>query len=581
MAMRNRLLEKLKERGLREVQVLGDGNCQFRALSEQLYGNEARHKEIRARVVEHLRDNETKYAGFVEGTYKEYVDKMSRDRSWGDDKTLQVFANIHFLRIEIYTDYDYEDEKKWIPKILPRGDDGEELEFLSTIQLSFYSEWHYNSVHELERTSSPPPSVSTPFEDLTSPQRKKELKKQDEVHLYYSRKKDIENLRKRKRKSENKKREAKDKVIKRYKDEREAEAHYREVSKKLSKSFQNWDNAPNKPWNKGEKKRLEEVKLIHYEEEKEAQEKRDKATKAREEAEQELKSIIEQVEKEDKELEEELARLRNNPFTPDELRKNLEQMRLESNNEDYDEDYDEDNDDDKKSNRSGYSSANSYYSGEAVEAMEEIHKKKQKIAVKKHEAILDAERLNHKRELEKKEEEMNEQIKDKERELLLARSKYYEFEKENKDLKSLNSDLVKANEDISKELKSNKENKKSISFEDLENAERTAEENKKLKERIEEMVVEYADLNKNYEELNKKIEGLQTQYREEVKRNRDEMRQARERIQQLKQQILTLEEGHKLRQIDEEKLRKQIDELEEKLANLQEENAKLKLNERN
>ena len=180
------------------------------------------------------------------------------------------------------------------------------------------------------------------------------------------------------------------------------------------------------------------------------------------------------------ELEEELARIRNNPTTPDEFRKWFDNLKLESNNDDYDDDYDEDNDDDKNSNRSGYSSANSYYSGEAVEAMEEIHKKKQKIAVKKHEAILDAERLNHKRELEKKEEEMNEQIKDKERELLLARSKYYEFEKENKDLKSLNSDLVKANEDISKELKSNKENKKSISFEDLENLDKTKKE--KLKE---------------------------------------------------------------------------------------------------
>ena len=558
IAMRITLRERLKEMRLREVQVLGDGNCQFRALSEQLYGNEASHKAIRVRIVDHLRDNETKYAGFVEGTYKKYVDEKSRDGSWGDNTTLQVFANIHNLRIILYTDY----EDDWDIKILPRDDDGEELEFRSTIRLSFYSEWHYNSVRDVsERTPSPPPSVSTAFEDLTSPQRKKELKKQDEVHLYYSRKKDIENLRKRKRKSEKK-------TLKRYKVEKEAEANLIEVSKKSSESFQRWDDASNMPWNKGEKNKLGELKLIHYKEEKEAEEKRDKATKAREEAEQELKSIIEQVEKEEEALEEELARIRNNPTTPDELRENLEQMRLESNNDDYDEDYDEDNDDDKKSNRSGCSSANSFYSGEAVEAIEEIHKKKQKIAVKKHEAILDRVKLNHERELEKKENELNEQRM----ELVLARQlrhDYEDLEKANEDLKSLNEnqekkmdELNKKNEDLKslnkelrkaiemKELKSNKENKKSISFEDLENLDKTKEENKKLKE-------SNTELNNSHDELNKKIEELQTQYREEVKRNRDEMRQARERIQQLKQQI---------------------DELEEKLANLQEENARLKLN---
>ena len=183
--------------------------------------------------------------------------------------------------------------------------------------------------------------------------------------------------------------------------------------------------------------------------------------KALEEAERELLNIMLEAEKEEEALEKDLAMIRNNPSTPDELRKSLEQMSLEykrlSNNDDYDDDYDEDNDDDKKSNRSGYSSANSYYSGEAVEAMEEIHKKKQKIAVQKHEAILNKAKLNHKRELEKKEKEMNEQIEE-----------------------LLNSDLAKANEDISKELKSNKENKKSISFEDLENLDKTKKE--KLKE---------------------------------------------------------------------------------------------------
>lgn len=58
IAKRNTLLDRLRERGLREVQVLGDGSCQFRALSEQLYKNEDEHLKIRVqRVVGHLWEN--------------------------------------------------------------------------------------------------------------------------------------------------------------------------------------------------------------------------------------------------------------------------------------------------------------------------------------------------------------------------------------------------------------------------------------------------------------------------------------------------------------------------------------------
>ena len=109
-------------------------------------------------------DNETKYAGIVDSrSYKEYVDEKSRDGTWGDNKTLQVFANIRNVKIELYTDY--EDER--IIEIFPSG---KELESLPTIRLSSYSEWHYNSVRDVpERTPSPQPSVSMSFEDLTSP----------------------------------------------------------------------------------------------------------------------------------------------------------------------------------------------------------------------------------------------------------------------------------------------------------------------------------------------------------------------------------------------------------------------------
>ena len=52
---RQLLRRRLDGLGLRENEVDGDGNCQFRAIADQLYGSPDRYAEVRANIVEHLR----------------------------------------------------------------------------------------------------------------------------------------------------------------------------------------------------------------------------------------------------------------------------------------------------------------------------------------------------------------------------------------------------------------------------------------------------------------------------------------------------------------------------------------------
>ncbi|KYN97770.1 OTU-like cysteine protease, putative, partial [Plasmodium reichenowi] len=53
-----------------------DGNCLFRAVSDQLYNHEENYKEIRKKVVEHLLKNEELYKNFIEydESYKSYIE---------------------------------------------------------------------------------------------------------------------------------------------------------------------------------------------------------------------------------------------------------------------------------------------------------------------------------------------------------------------------------------------------------------------------------------------------------------------------------------------------------------------------
>jgi OTU domain-containing protein 3 len=52
--------------GLYAASTIGDGNCLFRALSDQLYGTESRHFQLRRDVCDWIEQHKTRYEPFVE-----------------------------------------------------------------------------------------------------------------------------------------------------------------------------------------------------------------------------------------------------------------------------------------------------------------------------------------------------------------------------------------------------------------------------------------------------------------------------------------------------------------------------------
>ncbi|KAK4834606.1 hypothetical protein QYF36_025502 [Acer negundo] len=50
-----RLSERLAAYGLAELQIEGDGNCQFRALADQLFRNPDYHKHVRKEIIKQIR----------------------------------------------------------------------------------------------------------------------------------------------------------------------------------------------------------------------------------------------------------------------------------------------------------------------------------------------------------------------------------------------------------------------------------------------------------------------------------------------------------------------------------------------
>merc|ERR1719498_1310636 len=75
---RERLQKAAQHHSARIRPVIADGNCQFRALSVTLYGNEDSHSEIRAQVVEQMKIAPSYYSAFVHEPYHQYLERMER-----------------------------------------------------------------------------------------------------------------------------------------------------------------------------------------------------------------------------------------------------------------------------------------------------------------------------------------------------------------------------------------------------------------------------------------------------------------------------------------------------------------------
>jgi len=125
---RRRMQERLASYGLQERDVVGDGNCQLRAISHQLFQTEDRHVEVRKAVVKWLRGNAnyavreastgrviSRLIDFLEKDYhrswNDYCSYMGRDASWGDHMTLIATAEVYSVNIWILSSVDITNEQ--------------------------------------------------------------------------------------------------------------------------------------------------------------------------------------------------------------------------------------------------------------------------------------------------------------------------------------------------------------------------------------------------------------------------------------------------------------------------------------
>ncbi|KAK9324843.1 NADP-dependent oxidoreductase domain-containing protein [Lipomyces orientalis] len=171
--------------GLYASAITGDGNCLFRALSDQLYGSPDRHTHLRTEVVQFLRDNKAQFISFLpaasayhgtsgasrksarraatgpsaggqptEKMWETYLDMMTKDGVYGDNLEIVAFAKRFNVDVKIHlADFAY----------VVSGESSNNSESAGTprkvLHVAYHQWEHYSSIRNIDGPHSGLPEV--------------------------------------------------------------------------------------------------------------------------------------------------------------------------------------------------------------------------------------------------------------------------------------------------------------------------------------------------------------------------------------------------------------------------------------
>jgi OTU domain-containing protein 3 len=160
---------QLNKLGLQLRDITGDGNCCFRALSDQLEGAEGQHLEYRRRVCQYIRQNRDEFEPFIAAliedddadnkaekkkpnrrldAFDNYIRNLETPGTYADNGCLVAFArlyqvtiNIHQLDLPIWTIQGVNPSKK-------------------NLHLAYHNGEHYSSIRRQGDTSNTPTEIN-------------------------------------------------------------------------------------------------------------------------------------------------------------------------------------------------------------------------------------------------------------------------------------------------------------------------------------------------------------------------------------------------------------------------------------
>jgi len=129
----------MRRKGYRIKRMGEDGACLFRAVADQLYGDQEMHHCVRAQCMDYIERNADYYSQYVTENFEEYVSRKRSHQVHGNHLEIQALSEMYSRPIHIYC---YSSEPINIFQHIPRSDS----ELSIPIRLCYHRGVHYNSL---------------------------------------------------------------------------------------------------------------------------------------------------------------------------------------------------------------------------------------------------------------------------------------------------------------------------------------------------------------------------------------------------------------------------------------------------
>ncbi len=139
----------LQRASLNVVTVAGDGNCLFRSVAHQVYGDDDYHDVVRQNCMDHMEKNADFFSRFVEGgmdTFHLYLADKRKFACWGDDPEIRAMSELYDRPVEIWA----YDQQIGARKLRTFHEATSATAPQPPIRLSYYGGSHYDSVCDID-----------------------------------------------------------------------------------------------------------------------------------------------------------------------------------------------------------------------------------------------------------------------------------------------------------------------------------------------------------------------------------------------------------------------------------------------
>ena len=170
--------KRLKDAGLVIDRMTPDGNCLFRAVAHQVYGDADQHQGLRDACCSYMLSTGQRehLENFVDGDFEKYVAKMRKAKTWGGNLEIEAMQEMFDRPIVIYSAESTGEAGMFkkdftspnIPET-PRG--AAAIQGTISLKISYHGKSHYNSIVDPKH---PPPLLPLESSRLQQSRKRRE-----------------------------------------------------------------------------------------------------------------------------------------------------------------------------------------------------------------------------------------------------------------------------------------------------------------------------------------------------------------------------------------------------------------------